>query len=56
MDWVIGRLVLAKLVSYDDLAAGDYEWPRLWQLHDFLDLQDWLDWQHHAAAHNEVTP
>lgn len=56
IDWIVGRLVLAGLVKWKDLAAGDYGWAELWQLHDFLDLQDWLEWQHHAAAHNEATP
>lgn len=49
-------MVLAKLADPLDMAEGRYTWPLIWQWHDFLDLQDWLEWQHHAAAHSEMNP
>jgi len=48
--------VTNHLVKWSDLTSGDWTWEDLWQLSDFLDLRDWLDWQHHAAAHDAAHP
>lgn len=50
MDYVLGRLVTRGVVTYRDLVAWRYSWAQIWELHDMLDLQDWLEWQHHKAA------
>jgi hypothetical protein len=50
VDYVLGRLVTAKVCSYADLLEWRYSWAQIWELHDFLDLQAWLDWQHHLEA------
>lgn len=49
-DYTIGRIVTAGLATWKDLRDGEYSWPDIWQMSDFLDLQDWLEWQHHAEA------
>lgn len=49
-DYLIGRLVLAGLATWKDLRDGAYDWADIWQMHDFLNMRDWLDWQHHIAA------
>lgn len=40
--------------SWAELRDGLYSWADIWAMHDMLDLGDWLDWQHHAAAEQEV--
>lgn len=50
-DYVIGRLVSAGIgVTLRDLNDWRYSWEEIWQMHDLLDLREWIDWQAHAEA------
>lgn len=51
IDYIIGRLLKGGLgVSLKDLNDWQYSWDEIWQMHDILDLQDWIDWQSHVIA------
>lgn len=51
IDYLIGRLLKGGLgVSLRDLNDWQYSWDEIWQMHDLLDLQDWIDWQSHVIA------
>lgn len=51
MDHVIGRLIKGGLgVTLRDLNDWRYSWEEIWQMHDILDLHDWIDWQGHVIT------
>lgn len=51
MDHVIGRLLRGGLgVTLRDLNDWRYSWEEIWQMHDILDLNDWIDWESHVLA------
>lgn len=51
VDYVIMRLLKGGLgVTLRDLNDWRYTWEEIWQMHDMLDLNDWVDWQSHVAA------
>lgn len=48
---MLSRLVTGGIgVTLRDLNDWRYSWDEIWQMHDMLDLRDWLDWQSHVAA------
>jgi hypothetical protein len=49
----VGRVIKAGLCTWVDMKAGLIGWADIWAMHDMLDLSDWLDWQHHAAAERD---
>lgn len=51
IDYIVGRLLTAGIgVTLRDLNDWRYSWEEIWQMHDMLDLRDWIDWQAHAEA------
>lgn len=46
----MGRLVTARLCTLRELNDWVYSWDEVWQMHDMLDLQEWLEWRHHQEA------
>jgi hypothetical protein len=43
-------VVTAKLCTLAELNAWAYTWDEIWQMHDMLDLSDWIDWHQHQKA------
>ena len=54
VDYILGRLVTGRICTLADLNAWVYDWPEIWQMHDMMDLADWLDWQQHSEAAKNV--
>lgn len=54
MDFLIGRLCTSGMCTLRELNDWVYTWEEFWQMHDMLDLREWLDWQHHVEAENNV--
>lgn len=50
VDYLIGRICTAGLATLRDVNDWRYTWDEIWQMHDMLDLQDWIDWQAHCEA------
>lgn len=50
VDYVLGRLVTGRLCTLAELNAWAYSWDEIWQMHDMLDLSDWIDWHQHREA------
>lgn len=51
MDYVLDRIMKGYPgVTLRDLNDWRYTWEEIWQMHDMLDLRDWLDWQAHVEA------
>ncbi len=54
-DWLIDYILDRVLKGYQGVTLRDlndwvYSWDEIWQMHDMLDLRDWIDWQHHVNA------
>lgn len=52
VDWILARLTTAGQCTLRELNDWAYSWEEIWQMHDMLDLSDWLEWRHHMEAEN----
>lgn len=52
----MARLLNAKVCQLHQLSDGTYGWDEFWQLHDLLDLIEWVEWEGHVIAVTEAKP
>lgn len=46
IDYIFSRVCTAGIgVSYRDILDWKYSWTEIWEMHDMLDLQAWIDWK-----------
>ena len=53
IDYIFARLVKSQMATYRDLMDWKYSWSEIWEMHDMLDLQDWLDWKVQVFAESQ---
>lgn len=55
VDYALGRLIRAGFCTLRELNDWRYSWAEIWQMHDMLDLHDWLEWEQHREAEKHVS-
>lgn len=46
----IGRVCTAGLADYRDIEDWKYSWQEIYDMHDMLDLNDWISWEAHVIS------
>ena len=46
----IGRVCTSGLANYRDIQDWKYSWQEIYDMHDMLDLNDWISWEAHVIS------
>ena len=50
IDYLVGLPIKHGFCSYLDIKNGTIGWSEIWEMHDMIELFDYVDWKSHAMA------